>query len=232
MADAPPAPTPPPDKKSHTVRRIVIVDDHPIIRHGMAALINEEDDLEVCAEAGTYISGLDAVHRHDPAAVTVDLGLPDINGMELIKVLHAEQPRLPILVVSMHDESEYALRALRAGACGYITKSDVADHIVTGLRKVLEGQMFLSPEFGDRLIFQMIGTPYSPHASPVERLTLREREVLDLIGHGLGTGLVAQRLGISVKTVETHRGHLKEKLKLASSAHLTRFALDWVAQKE
>ncbi len=232
MADAPPALTPPPDKKSHTVRRIVIVDDHPIIRHGMAALINEEEDLEVCAEAGTYISGLEAVHQHNPDAVTVDLGLPDINGMELIKVLHAGQPRLPILVVSMHDESEYALRALRAGAGGYLTKSDVVNNIVTGLRKVMEGQIFLSPEFGDRLIFQMFGTLDNPQASPVERLTLREREVLDLIGHGLGTGVVAQRLGISVKTVETHRGHLKEKLKLTSSAHLTQFASDWVAQME
>jgi DNA-binding NarL/FixJ family response regulator len=220
-----------PSRKATAVRRIVVIDDHPIMRHGMIALINAESDMQVCAEAETYRTGLDAMRLYQPDAVVVDLGLPDVDGMELIKVLRDEQPALAILVISMHSESEYALRALRAGANGYIVKSDAATNVVAGLRKVLNGELSLSPNFSDRLIFQIIRAPAAPGNSPVDRLTQREREVLELIGQGLGTREVGRRLNISVKTVETHRGHLKEKLKLQTSGELTRFAMDWVAQK-
>lgn len=208
-----------------------MIDDHPIIRHGMSALINAERDMQVCAEAETYRTGLDAVRLNQPDAAVVDLGLPDIDGMELIKVLRSEQPALAILVISMHGESEYALRALRAGANGYIVKSDAATNVVTGLRKVMNGELSLSPNFSERLIFQIIRSPANAGGSPVDKLTQREREVMELIGQGLGTREVSRRLGISVKTVETHRGHLKEKLKLKSSGELTRFAMEWMAQK-
>lgn len=217
--------------KAFKVRKVVVIDDHPIIRHGMSALINAEKDLEVCAEAETFRTGLDAVRLNQPDAVLLDLGLPDADGVELIKVLRREMPALAILVVSMHSESEYALRALRAGANGYIMKSDAASNVVTGLKKALKGELSLSPTFSERLIFQVIRAPANTGASPVERLTQREKEVLDLIGRGLGTRQVGQRLNISVKTVETHRGHLKEKLRLPTSGELTRFAMDWVAQQ-
>ena len=168
---------------------------------------------------------------NQPDVVLLDLGLPDADGMELIKILRNEQPGLAILVISMHGESEYALRALRAGANGYIMKSDAASEVVKGLRKVLKGELCLSPAFSNRLIFQIIHAPANMGTSPVERLTQREREVLDLVGRGLGTREIGQRLNISIKTVETHRGHLKEKLRLRTSGELTRFALDWVAQQ-
>lgn len=231
MAHPPLNPHSSPGKKKPAIRRIVVVDDHPIIRHGMATLIHAEADFEVCAAVGDYHSGLAAVRTHHPDALLLDLGLPDVNGMELIKTLRAEQPSLVILVVSMQEESEYALRALRLGASGYIMKSDAIVDIVAGLRKTLQGEIFLSPTFHDRLIFQIISAPDSVTGNPVDRLTHRERDILDLIGQGLSTRLAAQRLNISIKTVETHRGHIKEKLNLNTSGELIRFALDWVSQR-
>lgn len=209
--------------------RFLVVDDHPIFRHGIIALIEAEEGFTVCAEAGNSAAALEAMRRHELDAVLMDISLPGSNGVELIKMMKAERPELPILVVSMHDESIYALRALRAGALGYVMKGEVLTEVVTGLRKILRGEMFVSNRLADRLIMKAIRSIEQGAGSPVDALSDREREVLTLLGQGLGTRQAAEQLGISVKTAETHRTRIKEKLGFRDSNELVRFSVEWVA---
>jgi len=212
-------------------RRVLIIDDHPVFRHGISAMINAEPDLVVCGEAGSAPAALDAMRRLQPHIALVDISLPGTNGIELLKSIKAEAPKLPMLVVSMHDESLYALRALRAGALGYVMKAEALDSILTAIRKVLKGEPYLSSKFSERLVFKAIRSMDEGLGSPVDKLSDRELEVLNLMGRGFGAQDIANELHLSVKTIETHRAHIKEKLGFHDSKEMVRFAIEWVAQQ-
>jgi DNA-binding NarL/FixJ family response regulator len=213
-------------------KRILIVDDHPLLRRGMATLISQQDDFQICAEADCAQTGLAAMRQHRPDIALVDITLPGTDGLELIKLMLAEQPKLRILVVSMHDESLYALRALRAGAKGYLMKSEALEQIVTAVRKLLAGDIYVTPRFSERLVFKAIQSLEGGMGSPVDKLSDRELEVLRLLGKGLGTRDIARTLHLSVKTIETHRAHIKEKLGFKEAAEMICFAIDWAVHEE
>ncbi|HEY5894649.1 MAG TPA: response regulator transcription factor [Chthoniobacterales bacterium] len=213
-------------------KRILLVDDHPGFRLGMAALIGEEPDLAVCGEAENAHSALDAMRTLKPDIVLLDISMPGIDGIELIKLMMAEQPKLIILVLSMHDESIYALRALRAGAKGYVMKMEPVDNVLMAIHKVLSGNIYVSPRFCERLVFRAIQAQENGTGSPVDGLSDRELEVLQLLGKNVGTRGIAGQLHLSVKTIETHRAHIKEKLGFKDPAEMVRFAADWVALEQ
>lgn len=220
-------------ESSQTVKkRVLIVDDHPVFRHGIAALINAEPDLMVCGDAASSPAALEAMRNLYPDVALLDISLPGTNGIELIKLMKAEQPKLPLLMLSMHDESLYALRALRAGALGYVMKAEALTNVLDALRKVLKGEVYVSPRLSERLIFQAIQSVDGGTGSPVDKLSDRELEVLELMGRGFGTKQIAGELHLSVKTIETHRAHIKEKLGFRDAGEMVRFAIDWVAQEK
>lgn len=210
----------------------MIVDDHPVFRHGIAALIENEPDLIVCGQADNAPMALDVMRKLSPDVALLDISLPGTNGIELVKLMKAEQPRLLIVMLSMHDESLYALRALRAGAKGYVMKAEAMMHVMTAIRKVLSGDIYVSPRFSERLVFKAIQSLEGGMGSPVDRLSDRELEVLQLLGRGFGTREIASELHLSIKTIETHRAHIKEKLGFKDAGEMVRFAIDWVAQEQ
>lgn len=212
--------------------RILVVDDHPVFRRGISALLAEQKDFSVCGEAENGPSALEAMRQTKPNVALVDISMPGMNGIELVKMMLAEQPKLTILVLSMHDESLYALRALRAGAKGYVMKAEALTHVVDALRKVIAGGIYVSPRFSERLVFKAIQSLDSDIVSPVDRLSDREMEVLQLIGKGSSTREIASNLHLSIKTIETHRAHIKEKLGCKDAAELVRFSFEWVAQQQ
>ena len=207
---------------------VLIVDDHPLFRKGVVQLLNDEPDIEVCAQAGTSAEALHASRRKNVDLAVIDISLaggPD--GIELTKSIRAERPRLPILILSMHDETLYAERALRAGARGYVMKREALDQFTTAVRTVLRGEIFISPSMSNRMVYDHIhGGDYS--RSPVDRLSDRELEVLQLIGKGHDVRDIARGLRLSAKTVEAHRAHIKEKLNLANAREVVRFATNWL----
>lgn len=213
-------------------KRILIVDDHPVFRCGIAALLSETGEFTVCGEADSAPAALEAMRRLAPDVVLTDVSMPGTNGIELIKLMLAERPGLTIITVSMHDETLYALRALRAGAKGYVMKAEAQSHIVEALRKVLGGGLYITPRYSDRLIFKIINSPDRHSDSPTDVLSDRELEVLQLIGKGTSTRDVAAALHLSVKTIETHRAHIKEKLQFKDASELVRFAVEWTTQHE
>jgi DNA-binding NarL/FixJ family response regulator len=213
-------------------KQILVVDDHPIFRHGLADLIQSQPDLVVCGHADSAPTALDQMRRLKPDMAILDVSLRGTNGIELVKLMKAEVPRLPILVLSVHDESLYALRALKAGALGYIMKAEAGQHVIAGIRRVLEGKIFVSPKFSEQLIFKAIHSIETGDGSPVDQLSDRELEVLELLGKGHNTRSVARLLNLSVKTIETHRAHIKEKLGFKDASEMVRFAIDWVSQQE
>lgn len=210
-----------PDKSQY---RVLLVDDHAIVREGLAQLINGAADLRVCAQATDAAAAMDAVQAHHPDLAIVDLSLKGKPGMELIKDLRARVANLPILVLSMHDEDLYAERALRAGARGYIMKQEATDRIMQAIRHVLAGEIYVSQRISDRLLGQITGGQRVGRSS-LERLSDRELEIFGLIGQGKAVRDIAEALNLSVKTVEAHREHIKEKLGLSNSSELLRFAI-------
>lgn len=212
--------------------RVLIVDDHPLFRRGIAALIAEEKDFALCCEAESVETGLDAVRRLKPDVALVDVSLPGANGIELVKAIIAEQPRFGVLVISMHDETIYAIRALRAGAKGYMLKTEAMANLMSALRKVAAGEVYVSPHFKARLAFMGLGDSGSTAVSPLDKLSAREREVFELFGRGFGTNEVADELKLSVKTIETHRMHINAKLGFSDSRDMVRAARDWVTQQQ
>jgi DNA-binding NarL/FixJ family response regulator len=207
-------------------RRIFIVDDHPIVRQGLAQLINNEQDLVVCGEGEDAYTALRAIRQDKPDLVLVDVSLKDSDGIELLKELRSQNPDQPVLVLSMHDESLYAERALRAGARGYVMKQEAPQTLLQAIRKVLTGQVYLSDTMGANLLQRMVGGKHAGKAAmPMDRLTDRELEVFRMIGAGRSVKEIAEKLFISPKTVEAHREHIKEKLGVRSSADLLRFAI-------
>lgn len=213
------------------LKRILIVDDHPMTRSGMAGWIEREPDLSVCAEADTAWKALDAVSKHKPDLVLTDITLPGKNGVELIKDLHAMRPELPVLVITMHDESLYAERALRAGARGYIMKHEGGDKLVHAIRRVLGGRIYVSESMSSRILEVFSGRRQVARRSGIEQLSDREFEVFQLIGQGLSTRDVARRLRVSVKTVDAHRAKIKDKLGIKSMTELISSAARWSAQE-
>ena len=218
----------PPDEPPAEPTRILVVDDHPIMRAGLAQLIGEEPDLTICCEAADAHGALEAVETLQPDLAIVDITLKDSSGIDLIMDLRVRRPKLPVLVLSMHDEMFYAERALRAGARGYVTKSEVADRIIEAVRKVLAGEVYVSGKVADKMISSMVGGRSDPKAFPIDRLTDRELQVLELIGEGLQTREIAGRLHVSVKTVDAHREHIKRKLDLDGANELVKYAVQWV----
>ena len=208
-------------------KRILVVDDHPMMRQGLAQLVGAETDLIICGEAENAESALDCLKTLRPDLVLADISLPGKNGLELIKDFQALQPGLPILVISMHDESLYAERVLRAGGRGYVMKQEGGKKLMLAIRQVLGGQIYVSEKMSAQILEIFSGRRGSAEGSPVENLTDREFEVFQLIGEGKGTREIAEKLHLSVKTVDVHRTNIKKKLKLESATELIRFAVRW-----
>ena len=209
-------------------KRIVIVDDHPLFRKGLEQLINSsDDDFGICGEAGDAAEGMSKIRELKPDLVIVDLSLPGANGIELIKNIRAEFAKLPVLILSMHDESLYALRALRAGAQGYVMKQEALENVIGAIREVLAGRPYLSTEMSAKLITNY-ASGSAGQTNPTDKLSDRELEILELIGKGRDVHEIAKALHISRKTVETHRAHIKEKLNLKNAREVARFAVQWL----
>ncbi len=212
-----------------TKRKVLIVDDHPILRKGLTLLINQEPDLFVCAEAENAQMALESLDNVVPDMAIVDISLPGIDGIELIKELRLRHKEMPVLVVSMHDEALYAERSLRAGARGYIMKQEALEKVLVAIRKVLEGEIFVSERITTKMLEKFVSVEgLSQAASPIDLLSNRELTVFRLIGQGHKTRQIAERLHLSIKTVESYRAHIKEKLKLGDGTDLLKYAIQWV----
>jgi len=203
--------------------RVLVVEDHPIVRYGLALLIDDQPDMCVCGSAANISDAKQLAQQHSPNAAVVDLALGDESGLELITHLHQTAPDLPVLVLSMHDETAYAERALRAGARGYVMKREAMDNVLTALRRLLAGGMFVSDKLSAQLLTKAVSRP----TSPLDSLSDREFEVFRLLAVGAGPTEAARRLRVSVKTVEAHRGHIKEKLGVKTAAELARILSRW-----
>ena len=208
--------------------RVLIVDDHPVVRAGLTQLIGKEEDLAVCGEASSQCAALKVIAELRPDIATVDISLKGGDGIELIKDIKVRHPHLPVLVLSMHDESLYAPRALRAGAKGYVMKQEAAETLVAAIRQVLAGKMWVSEKVAARMLQNFADGQCSGSPGPLEVLTDRELEVFEQIGRGLTTRQVAARLHLSVKTIESHQAKIRQKLTLKSARELVRVATMWV----
>jgi DNA-binding NarL/FixJ family response regulator len=209
-------------------RRVLIVDDHPIFRKGIVMLLEHEPDIMICGEAETALQAMGLVERMEFDIVIADISLKDTNGIELVKSLKAFRPHLPVLVLSMHDESLYAERALRAGARGYLMKQAPPDQMVLAIRQVLRGDLYLSTAANLLMLNSFVAGRESSSKSSVEKLSDRELEIFELLGKGRGTSLIAHDLRLSIKTIEAHRSHIKTKLGLSTAPELVRAAVEWV----
>jgi DNA-binding NarL/FixJ family response regulator len=211
---------------------VLIVDDHPIVRQGIAQLINRENDMRVSCEAGDADQALEEIAnndgRHNVDIALIDMSLPGISGIELVKILRLRFPEIQTLVISSHDESLYAERALRAGAKGYIMKQEATEKVLIAIRHILSGEVYISEKMRSKILQRMIDKQFDAPASPVSHLSDKELDVLRLIGRGLKTSDIALELNRSMKTVEAHRGNLKGKLGLKNATELVRFAVQWV----
>jgi DNA-binding NarL/FixJ family response regulator len=207
--------------------RILLVDDHPMVRERLAEIINREADLTVCGEAEDRHDAILAILAKRPALAIIDLTLKNSDGLELIKDIRSRWPKLRMLVVSMHDESLYAERVIRAGALGYITKQEATRNILVAIRRVLEGTIYLNEKIASHIISRLTAHAGAAAATPAELLSDRELQVFDLTGQGLNTNEVAARLHVAVKTIETYRARIREKLKLKHASELLQSAISW-----
>ena len=227
-AAAPPAMS---NEGSRRPARIMVVDDHPIVRQGLTQLISSEQGLEVCAEASDAAEALKLLAETRPDLIIVDISLNSGNGIELIKQIKVRDENVRMLVSSMHDESLFAERALRAGAMGYINKAETTDKVFDAIRQVLAGKIYLSARMTDRMLCRAIGSEEHLSGSPIDSLSDRELEVFELIGQGLTTRQIAAKLHLSPKTVETYRENIKSKLNLNNATELTRHAVQWTLER-
>ncbi|MHC4632608.1 MAG: response regulator [Planctomycetota bacterium] len=219
------------DETSGGKSKILIVDDHPIVRQGLAELVNHENDLVACGQAEDAHQARKAIKEQRPDMAVIDISLRETSGIELIKDINVQYPDLPVLALSMHDESLYAERALRAGARGYIMKAEATEKVITAIRKILNGEIYVSDKIAAKMLRKLVGGKAEISTSPVQRLSDRELEVFHLIGKGYGTRQISERLHLSIKTIETYRAHIKEKLSLANAAELLRYAIQWVSSQ-
>jgi DNA-binding NarL/FixJ family response regulator len=218
-------------KKRIAKKRVVIVDDHPPMRKGLAQLINQEPDFVTCGEAGSIPEALQVIESLKPDVVIVDMVLKDSSGLDLLKDLKNRFPDLPALVLSMQNESIYAERALRAGARGYIMKEETTENVVSALRQVLSGEVYLSEKMSKKALNQFAGGRRK-EGSSIENLSDRELEVFRLIGQGIQSREIAKKLHLSVKTIESYREHIKEKLNLENAAQLVQTAIQWMQSQK
>ena len=213
-------------------QRILIVDDHPIFRKGIAMLLEHEQDIIIGGEAETAAEAMGLVEHHEFDLVIADISLKDINGIELVKSLKVCKPHLPVLVLSMHDESLYAERALRAGARGYLMKQAPPDQVVAAIRQVLRGDLYLSAAANLLMLNSFVAGRGGIHSkSSMEKLSDRELEIFELLGQGRGTSQIAHDLCLSVKTIEAHRSHIKTKLGITTAPELVRAAVEWLTRR-
>jgi DNA-binding NarL/FixJ family response regulator len=215
---APPQPSP---------KRLLILDDHPMMREGLSQLINHSLGLTVCGEAGSGREALDLIGKLKPDLVLADISLPDTNGLDMVKNIRAMFPGTSVLVISMHDESMYAERVLRAGGRGYIMKQEGGRKILEAIQRVLSGQVYVSEKMSATLLGALSGQS-GDGKTPIAQLSDREFEIFQLMGQGKGTRAIASQLGLSVKTVETHRAAIKTKLKVQTATELVHYAVRWV----
>jgi DNA-binding NarL/FixJ family response regulator len=216
-----------------TKTRILIVDDHSIVRHGLSALLSKQPDLEICGEAATYEEAVRALETLKPDLMLVDITLKDRNGLDLIRAAQAKGLTTRSLVLSMHDESSYAEKALRAGAMGYVMKENADEVIVEAIRTVLRGQIYVSGAVSARMLTQFIkGEEEIESGTGISSLTEREREIFECLGQGMTSRKIAEKYGLSARTVEVHRAHIKKKMQCEDSAQLLREAVRWVEQRE
>ena len=208
--------------------RILLVDDHPLLRAGISKLINEQKDLEVCGEVDTAKKTIDTIKATKPNIVVLDISIKGDSGIEVLKDIKVHAPDVKVLILSMHDETTYAPRTLRAGASGYITKEQAPESVINAIRAIQKGETWLSDRMKSKMLTYFARGASAPSTSPVDVLSDRELEVLTLLGRGIGTRQIAQQMGLSVKTIESHRAHIKEKLQLESAPQLLRFAIEWV----
>jgi len=211
-----------------TQAKVFLVDDHPLVREWLSQLIQREDDLVVCGEAEDTQEALQKIEETKPDIVVADISLKNTHGLELVKDLQVRLPSLPVLVLSMHDESLYAERVLRAGAKGYITKQEATRKILQAVRQVLSGEIYISEKMASRMVHKMVLGRSDSQKSAIERLTDRELEVFQLIGRGQGTRRIAAELHLGIKTVESYRARIKDKLKLEDGTQLLQHAIQWV----
>ena len=212
-------------------QRIILVDDHPVLRKGLVRLIDSKNEFVVCGEASTAADAMTLIQELKPDLVIADIGLPGTSGIELTKTIRAEFPQLPVLILSMHEEALYATRALRAGATGYIVKQDAIDNIAAALREALSGRRYLSPIIAAQLQHNGPDGQTASTDDPVNLLTDREFEIFEMIGKGHEMREISDALGVSPKTVETHRTNIKEKLKVRNARQVARFAVQWLGQR-
>jgi DNA-binding NarL/FixJ family response regulator len=210
--------------------KVLLVDDHPMVRERLAEALNREPDLRVCGEAEDRHKALEQVERSQPDLAIVDITLKNSDGLELIKDMKARWPRLKVLVVSMHDESLYAERVIRIGAQGYITKQEATRNVLLAVRRVLAGGVFISESVAERILTRLTNHEKG-NAAPEDVLADRELQVFELIGRGVTTRQIAKRLNLAVKTVETYRARIREKLNLKDTSDLLRHAICWTHQK-
>jgi DNA-binding NarL/FixJ family response regulator len=208
--------------------RIIIVDDHPLMRKGLVMSLSGDPDLDICAQATNAEDAISLVEEHNPDLLIIDISLPGMSGLELVKHLQAVHPETKTLVVSRHDESLYAERAIRAGARGYIMKLQAGEVMLKAVRRVLNGAIYVSDEMNERLLMGLAAGQDSIKQSPFDLLSDRELEVFELTGRGYGTREISERLHLSVKTVESYRARIKNKLNLDTAAELMQHAVQWV----
>jgi DNA-binding NarL/FixJ family response regulator len=212
--------------------KVFVVDDHPIVRQGLSQLIEREPDLMVCGEAEDARTALDTYAPLQPDILIVDVSLEGPDGIELLKTIRSRDAKLPVLILSMHDESLYAERALRAGANGYIMKQEATDRVLIAIRQILGGEVYVSDRMAQKMMHQFVGRPGITGRSGVAELTDRELEVFRLIGQGHATRQIAEELHLSVKTVESYYAHIKDKLSLKNARELVQHAVQWVTNQD
>ena len=212
--------------------RVFVVDDHPIVRQGLALMINQEPDLAVCGEAEEAQRALQEIGTCKPDIVVIDISLNGPDGLDLLKMLRLRSPDLPVLILSMHDESVYAERALRAGANGYIMKQEATEKVLVALRRILGRDIYVSDRIANKMLQHYVRGADTGTQLPVAELSDRELEVFRLIGEGRGTRQIAEQLHLSVKTVESYQAHIKDKLSLRSARELVQHAIQWTINEK
>jgi DNA-binding NarL/FixJ family response regulator len=219
-------------KSQNGTYKVLIVDDHPVVRQGLRLIINNAPEMQVCGEADCMTEAIKVFRAMNPDLVVIDVSLKDCSGIELIKELKAIDPNAKLLVWSMHDESLFAERAVRAGALGFINKEESTDRVLDAMRHVLRGKIYLSEQMTNRMLCRTLGSGEELEHSPIETLSDRELEVFEQIGHGVTTRQIAAKLDLSPKTVETYRENIKAKLNLNNATELTRHAVQWVLENK
>lgn len=217
--------------ESRLKKRVFVVDDHAVFRDGLVRILQQEKDLEVCGEATDAGEALKELEKMKPDLAIIDISLEGANGIDLTKTVRARFPAMRILVLSMHKESLYAERALRAGANGYIMKRESGATLLEAVRRILQGSIYVSEKLNELLLHRVSNPGHEHGASPVDQLSDRELEVFQLIGHGYGTRQIAEKLNLSMKTVESHREHIRDKLDIVNTFELVRFAIHWIKQE-